>query len=117
MSEYKFSIAFENAIAKDYITGKFFDPLIVGSVPIYLGAPNIDDFAPGDNCYININSFSSVKALANYLLKLEADIEQYKEYLKWKKRPFRDEFNLKLKSLEINPFVKLCNLIKKRLNL
>ena len=43
----KFVIAFENACATDYVTEKFFDPLIAGAVPIYLGAPNINEFAPG----------------------------------------------------------------------
>lgn len=42
IANYKFTLAFENAIGKDYVTEKFFDPLIAGSVPIYLGAPNVD---------------------------------------------------------------------------
>ena len=48
LSNYKFTIAFENSVSKDYVTEKFFQPLAFGSVPIYLGAPNIDDFAPGE---------------------------------------------------------------------
>ena len=43
---YKFTLALENAIAEDYVTEKVYDPLIASSVPVYLGAPNIDDFAP-----------------------------------------------------------------------
>ena len=38
---YKFTFAFENAISRDYVTEKFFDPLLAGSVPVYLGAPNV----------------------------------------------------------------------------
>lgn len=38
-------MAFENVIAMDYVTEKFYDPLIAGSVLVYLGAPNIADFA------------------------------------------------------------------------
>jgi len=89
---YKFTLAFENAIAADYVTEKFFQPLIAGSVPVYLGAPNVEDFAPGDNCYIDASSFSSVSDLADYLLMLDQQDDLYNQYLNWKALPFRSEF-------------------------
>jgi len=115
IASYKFSVAFENAIAKDYVTEKFFEPLIAGSVPIYLGAPNIDDFTPGDKCYINAHSFPSVKALADYLLELENNDEAYIEYLKWKTLPFKKKFSQKLSMVEKDPLIRLCDILKKRL--
>lgn len=66
-STYKFVIAFENAIAPDYVTEKFFDPLLAGSLPIYRGAPNIKDFAPGENCFIHAKDFESPQALAAFI--------------------------------------------------
>lgn len=92
IGDYKFTLAFENAIAKDYVTEKFFQPLIHGSVPIYLGAPNIEEFAPGDNCYIDANSFSCTSDLINYLDVLNKDIEQYNSFFEWKNLPLRDTF-------------------------
>jgi len=41
VSKYKFAIAMENGICNDYITEKLWRPLILGTVPITLGAPNI----------------------------------------------------------------------------
>jgi hypothetical protein len=117
ISSYKFTIAFENAIATDYVTEKFFQPLIAGSVPVYLGAPNIEEFAPGDNCYINVNSFTSVKLLADYILELDNNDEKYEEYLKWKERPLRDSFLSKTALDKGSPLVTLCNLIKSKLQL
>jgi len=55
---YKFTIAFENGITKDYVTEKVYDPLTAGSVPIYLGVPNIDDFAPGHKCFMKADRTS-----------------------------------------------------------
>jgi hypothetical protein len=89
---YKFTLAFENAIDRDYVTEKFFDPLLVGSVPVYLGAPNVSEFAPGDHCFIDASKFESPRALARYLMELAADERAYAEYLRWKSQPLRPSF-------------------------
>lgn len=111
---YKFSLAFENAIARDYVTEKFFQPLVMGSVPVYLGAPNVREYAPGDHCYIDVNDFSSARALANYLIELDRDDVRYQEYLQWKKRPFRDEFYYKTNAVLQDPFLRLYRLLESR---
>lgn len=41
MAQYKFIISYENGICEDYITEKFWRPLIAGSIPIYYGSPSI----------------------------------------------------------------------------
>lgn len=42
LSQYKFHLAFENAVCDDYITEKLWRPLTVGSVPVYFGSPSIE---------------------------------------------------------------------------
>lgn len=114
MKGYKFSLAFENAVAVDYVTEKFYHPLILGSVPIYLGAPNIEDFSPADHCYINVDSFSSVKGLADYILELDQDNDKYESYLKWKMQPYRERFTDMAELIYHDPFMKLYDLIEKK---
>ncbi|WP_205514658.1 glycosyltransferase family 10 domain-containing protein [Longitalea arenae] len=114
ISQYKFTVAFENAIDKDYVTEKFYDPLIAGSIPIYLGAPNIEELAPGEHCFINVHAFPSVKALADYLKHLDADENAYQEYMRWKKRPFKDQFMKMVATVDKPPLVSLCNVILKK---
>lgn len=41
VARYKFVIAYENSVCNDYITEKLWRPLVLGVVPIYFGAPNI----------------------------------------------------------------------------
>jgi len=89
---YRFNLAIENAIDPDYVTEKFYHPLIAGTVPVYLGAPNIDDFAPGEHCYIDIRDFKNPKELAHYLLYLEQDEDAYARYLDWGKNLFGNPF-------------------------
>jgi len=108
IARYKFTLAFENSISKDYVTEKFFDPLIVGSVPVYLGAPNIDDFAPGERCFINVAHFSGPRALAVYLRSLSEDQRSYDEYLSWKRRSVKQRFIEMAELQKIDPICRIC---------
>jgi hypothetical protein len=112
IAAYQFTLAFENAIAPDYVTEKFFDPLIVGSVPVYLGAPNMAEFAPGERCYIDASKFESPRALAEYLLHLDANDAAYREYLAWKQSPLRPDFLALLDEQRAHPFVRLCQKLR-----
>jgi len=111
---YKFTLAFENAVGEDYVTEKFFDPLVAGSVPVYLGAPNVETFAPGDRCFINTADFRSPKELAEYLLDLQRDGPAYEAYFAWKERPFRPSFLSLLAGQETPRDVRLCYAIQAR---
>ena len=83
LGKYKFAIAFENSICRDYVTEKFFDPLITNTVPVYMGAPNIDDYSPGSNSFINVIDFPEPRELAQYLKDLSEDVNRYSNYFSW----------------------------------
>ena len=108
IAHYKFTLAFENSICDDYVTEKFFDPLAFGSVPVYLGAPNVARFAPGEHCFINVVDFPSPRALAEYLNHLARDDAAYQEYFAWKQKPFLPVFSELLASQEKNLYARLC---------
>lgn len=84
IKQYKFTIAFENAISQDYVTEKFFEPLIAGSVPIYLGAPNIDMFSPGKDTFIDVRRYRNPSSLANVIMKYCENRPKYNRLLQWK---------------------------------
>lgn len=48
LKNYEFCLCFENMSMSGYITEKIFDCLYAGTVPLYMGAPNILDFIPED---------------------------------------------------------------------
>ena len=83
-SQYKFSLAFENAICHDYITEKLWRAFTVGSVPIIRGSPTVRDWLPDDKSAILADEFSSPKELAEFVKALDADSAKYEEYLSWK---------------------------------
>jgi alpha-1,3-fucosyltransferase 10 len=114
ISRYKFCLALENAIEDDYVTEKFFDPLLVGVVPVYRGAPNVADFAPGKRCFINTEDFASVPALVAYLKYLIADEREYEAYLKWREAPLLPLFEERILKRLRDPFTELVMLLRNR---
>ncbi len=104
IARYKFTLAFENSIAKDYVTEKFFDSLLAGSVPVYRGAPNIAEFAPGEHCFIDANGFESPRQLAGYLNLIAQDEKRYAEFHQWRARPRRESFLRMLDRVRLHVF-------------
>jgi alpha-1,3-fucosyltransferase 10 len=113
IARYKFTFAFENSISRVYVTEKFFDPLLAGSVPVYLGAPNIEEFAPGRQCFIDATHFDTPRALARYLMYLDTDANAYAGYLRWKAEPLRSSFVSMAESLD-NAFARLARHLRSR---
>lgn len=108
IKEYKFVIAFENAIAEDYVTEKFYNPLLAGTVPVYFGAPNIYDFAPGENCFVDAKSFDTPKRLADFLNQCYGDDDLYQSFFEWEKKPLLQSYINKANREKVNPIIRLC---------
>ncbi|KAG8593783.1 hypothetical protein GDO81_000945 [Engystomops pustulosus] len=84
LAQYKFILAFENAVCEDYITEKLWRPLKLGTVPIYYGATNIKDWLPSNKSIIIVESFSHPRELAEFIKQLDRNDSFYMEYLEWK---------------------------------
>lgn len=91
--DYKFVLTFENNNITDYVTEKLPCVLQAGSVPIYMGAPNVHPFwTPGENAIIRTDQFEGPQQLAKYLTKLCESDEEYYKYFEWKKKPLSPHF-------------------------
>lgn len=78
LQKYKFAFCFENSIFPGYVTEKIFDAMFAGSVPIYLGAPDIKKYIPS-SCFIDLRDFKNYDDLYNYISAIKED--KYNEYL------------------------------------
>jgi hypothetical protein len=92
MKHYKFTIGFENSIEHDYITEKLWHPLAAGSVPLYYGAPNVDEWLPCDNCIINLRKFASPQEAAKYIRTVSKNATLYAQFHKWRNEPVLSKF-------------------------
>ncbi len=70
LRNYKFVFCFENAVFPGYVTEKIFDCLVSGSIPVYFGAPDIENFVPKD-CFVNFADFKSIAELDAYLRSMD----------------------------------------------
>lgn len=66
LQDYRFSIAYENSIETDYLSEKIFDCLFAGTIPIYLGTPNVLESIPA-NCFIDKRNFKTYDELYKYI--------------------------------------------------
>jgi len=62
LSRYQFCLCFENMAMDGYITEKIFDCFYAGTIPLYLGAPDISKYIP-EEIYIDCRNFSSWSAM------------------------------------------------------
>ena len=69
---------------------QLYEPLLVGSVPVYFGAPNAADFAP-QNSFINATQFDGPVALGAHLVRLLKEPSLLAKYHAW--RADTDEVN------------------------
>lgn len=85
ISEFKFLLAFENNIVEDYVTEKLINAYQAGTVPIYMGSPNIEKWEIGPNSLIKLSDYPKPKDLANFLTYLNDNDDEYMKYFEWKK--------------------------------
>lgn len=120
MGKYRFVYAPENSYGQDYVTEKVYYALQSGSVPIYLGAPNVDSFLPERNAVIHVSDFTSPQALGKYLQELSSNQSLLIErHLRWRTRPLPDHF-LRLSKLvdsksDYSFACKVCNCVRGRI--
>lgn len=111
MAQHKFTLAFENSVSPDYVSDKFFDALIAGSVPVYLGAPNVADFAPGPRSFIDTADFTGPADLAGYLNHLDQHPAEYEEYLSWKRDGPSPAFRKLLEQIPPHVYCRLAQVV------
>lgn len=78
--QYKFTLAFENSSTPGYTTEKLLEPMLVDSLPIYWGNPDVaQDFNP--DSFIVAERFANLDALVDHVIEVDRDDALYKSYL------------------------------------
>ena len=79
LSQYRFSLCFENMVMKGYVTEKMFDCIYAGTIPLYLGASDIETLVPSE-VYVDCRQFKSWRELKIKIESMsENDISKMRE--------------------------------------
>lgn len=108
IGNYKFYLSFESKIEKGFISDQYWDALIAGTVPIYLGNPDIEYYQPRMNSIIHFNNFNNISHLSNYILYLNENENEYKKLLKWKRIGPSHSFLSLMDQSCVSKFCKIC---------
>jgi glycosyltransferase involved in cell wall biosynthesis len=84
LKDYKYSIAIENGETENYFTEKILDVFLTGTIPIYRGCPNIEEFF-NPKGIIKFNTLEELRYILNnlHLYEISPDIikENYEKAL------------------------------------
>lgn len=100
LRQYQFCLAFENSLQADYVSEKWYDCLVAGCVPIYLGAPNIEDYAPGPGACLRVSPIDPIPALVESIRNTACTTPHYADYFRWKAHPSPFFKNLYQRSID-----------------
>ncbi len=102
--KYKFYLAFENAVCRDYVTEKAFRTLNYSIVPVVMGGADYAEILP-PHSFIDVRDFHSPEHLASYLHYLNNNDTAYLEYFAWKR-------HYTVRTVHTyEPFCRLCQLL------
>ncbi|RUS21151.1 hypothetical protein BC937DRAFT_93472 [Endogone sp. FLAS-F59071] len=110
LKEYLFTFAFENSNDEDYVTEKILHAFVSGSVPVYIGTDTIDKFVPSEHSVIKVSDFKNPEELADYLIHLSQNKQEYEAYLKWKSEPMSKQMKQIIDN-NIDNWCRLCGVV------
>lgn len=97
LKKYKFTIAFENFPESGWITEKLTHPMLVNSIPIYIGHKDVNkEF--NTKSFINYNDFNNMKEFIDYIIKVDNDDALYEKILRepwYKNNKLPKDLNIK----------------------
>ncbi|MGE5537833.1 MAG: glycosyltransferase family 10 domain-containing protein [Gemmatimonas sp.] len=76
LKRYRFTLAVENAVWPGYATEKLVEPMLAGSVPIYIGDPQAQlEFEPAS--YVDFSRFGSLREMLDYVIEVDSTRDLY----------------------------------------
>ncbi|CAB9528471.1 Glycoprotein 3-alpha-L-fucosyltransferase A [Seminavis robusta] len=109
VNQYLMYLAFENQNANDYITEKLWGSLFrTGALPVYMGAPNIEEHVPPHSIINGRDFANNAHALWEYLLQVARNRTLYESYHAWRDQPLPERFVRKYNFTHVHSTCRMC---------
>jgi glycoprotein 3-alpha-L-fucosyltransferase len=82
--------------------------MISGSVPVVVGPPNIEEFAPASDSFLHIKTMEDVEPVAKRMKYLAANPAAYNQTLRWKYEGPSDSFKALVDMAAVHSSCRLC---------
>ncbi len=114
LKRYVAVLAAENSIATDYVSEKVYDGLVTGTVPIYYGAPNVDQFVPSDSIIKVSYPFNNetIRVVADQVQRVLSHEQEYNKWIRYKQLGYNHKFKKMFKFTKASLLCRLCKKIK-----
>jgi hypothetical protein len=72
ISHYRYGLCIENAKFPGYVTEKIIDCLVTGVIPLYMGAPDVEQYIPAE-CFVDLRKYANWNDLLTYLQSMSEE--------------------------------------------
>eukprot|EP00300_Choanocystis_sp_HF-7_P042600 c9331_g1_i1.p1 GENE.c9331_g1_i1~~c9331_g1_i1.p1 ORF type:complete len:413 (+),score=80.65 c9331_g1_i1:103-1239(+) len=118
LSKYKYVLVTEHVVEDDWVEAELSQAILAGTIPLYIGAPNIEDFMPSPHSFIHLRDWEtrSHESLINFLRSIADDPVAYSQFFDWKRgKKLPEKFQEKLDRCVFYAECRLCEEVKRRL--
>lgn len=125
MKRHRFVFIHEVTRTRDFVTEQLYWALSAGAIPVYIGAPNIEDvmpcsgqFADDAPCFLDASKLTPEETAA-IILKIKADPQEYARFHKWRVLPWANNVSARFSMLRKGPEgfpCRLCRWYKERMD-
>jgi hypothetical protein len=112
MKRYLFTYVFENSDQRSVITEKLLHALAAGSIPVYLGAPNVRDFLPHPDAAILVNDFKNTEDLSRYILQVAQSRKLVRKHTFWRRKDLAPHFAAMLQRSKHAKVCEICDAVR-----
>jgi len=85
LQKYKVYLAFENSAEPGYVTEKIMDGYAAGAVPVYWGAPDVDNYVP-PNSMIHVRNNHDIEQVAAKIKEVLSNQQKWEELVEWRQQ-------------------------------
>jgi hypothetical protein len=105
--KHMFALIVDESMENDFITNALWEALYAGTIPIYYGAKNIDQYVP-TNSLVAFLKIGKEAAAVERVFQIQQNSSLWETYHEWRKGPLPAVWKQKFEFAKAEPFCRIC---------